>query len=239
MPGLNWGAWDSDTASSSNVNIVGDTFELASAIPHNVVDNFEDASADPPGVYESGETVADYYGGDTGAASRQTSTVAEGSTALNISTSSDGERTISSTSGLPRYPSPGDSFAVNVRASISNTFPRFRWATGDETQTPGGYAVMYDTGNTDELSIFRYDGSGNSTRLKTVSVSENVDEWTRMEVDWGTDGSITARLYDSSNTQLGSTNATDSTYSSGGIGFTHHTSRTGGATSYFDGVRIL
>jgi len=97
-------------------------------------------------------------------------------------------------------------------------------------QSPGttnqNYAVCIEQFGTDRISLARNvidnDVSGTILASSTVSFSTG---WYEVEVDWGTDDSFFISLYDGSENLVTTMSATDSTYISGGIGFTfwfHH-----------------
>ncbi len=104
--------------------------------------------------------------------------------------------------------------------------------SGDETctlfgvQSPGStnenYAVCIEQFGTDRLSLVRdaidNDTSGVVLASTTVSYATG---WYTVEVDWGIDDSFLVSLYDASGTLVATTSATDSNYSTGGIGFTY------------------
>lgn len=103
--------------------------------------------------------------------------------------------------------------------------------SGDETctlfgvQSPGttnqNYAVCLEQFGVDRMSIVRdavdNDASGTILASSTVSYATG---WYTVEVDWATDGTISASLLEQSGTVVASTTATDNTYTSGGYGFT-------------------
>ncbi len=93
-------------------------------------------------------------------------------------------------------------------------------------QTPGSnnnnYAVCLEqVAGTDRMSIAKdvvsNDNDGSGTVLSSTTVSYSTG-WYEVEIRWGTDDSITATLY-SGGSEVASTTVVDSTYTSGGVGF--------------------
>ena len=160
------------------------------------------------------ETV-DEYGGSTGDFSITTSTVYEGSRALtNDSGTFAG---INSTSGLERYPSRGDELHVYFTNASDDNFVSFNFFSQSETDNPERYAVGL-SGVDGNLTLWRQQG-GTLDTLASDSSTQQISGWYRAEIS--TDSTtVYADLYDdSSNSLLGSVQASDTTYSSGGIGF--------------------
>ena len=92
-------------------------------------------------------------------------------------------------------------------------------------QSPGtdndNYAVCFEQFGTDRISLMKdvVDTDGSGTTLATSTFSYTAG-WYEVEIDWLTDDTITVRVYKDSNLEL-TLNATDGTYTSGGIGFTY------------------
>lgn len=210
----------------------------ASAVPDSVVDNFEDADADPAGVYETGDTLTDYYGGDTGDWERQTSTVQSGGHALG-SIGTTNVSVISSTTGLNEYPSQGDSFACYTQATGNNNQESngIFYGTPQEAGSGSisGYFAQVRYGS-DSFHLFLA-SSGSFTELDASTATLSVDTWYDIQVSWGTDGSHAVDIVDSGSV-VASLSTTDSTYTSGGIGF-RQDFNTSNSVSYFDEYRPL
>lgn len=85
------------------------------------------------------------------------------------------------------------------------------------------YAVCIEQFGTDRISLVRdaesTDTVGGVTRLASSSVSYTTG-WYVVEVDWESSDDITVRLYNPSGSLVTTISANDSTYSSGGFGFT-------------------
>ena len=103
--------------------------------------------------------------------------------------------------------------------------------SGDEpctlfgVQSPGttnqNYAVCLEQFGTDRISISENvtdnDTSGTVLASSTVTYSTG---WYEVEIDWRTNNTMTAALYNAAGTLVASTTATDSSYTSGGYGYT-------------------
>jgi hypothetical protein len=103
--------------------------------------------------------------------------------------------------------------------------------SGDETctlfgvQSPGSnnnnYAVCLEQFGTDRVSIAKnvYDNDTNGTILSSTTISYATG-WYEVEIDWDIDDSIDVSVF-SSDTLVATTSVVDSSYTSGGIGFTY------------------
>lgn len=162
------------------------------------------------------------------------------------STRTDGKiGAATTTSGLPHYPSQGDTFKWRVK-EVSESSIIIRHPFGLQSNvSPGvqnnpdeenGYHVRLRFDN-DSLELAKQDGSF-SVLASDSSMTYSLSTWYEPEVDWATDGTITVTLYDLSGTQLGQVSATDTTYTSGGIGFSSDDMGSGTET-YWEFHRIL
>jgi len=228
----------------------GDVLFSASAIPDSVVDNFEDADADPPGVYESGDTVATYYSGDTGAFSRSATGVIENSYGLQNDDTDDVYIVSEPGDGLNKYPETGATvgwFAQSFGDAQNTHFPVtvFNGAYDGSVDGYGFMTASYDGGY---LKIVRID-NGSDTDLQTSSPSLSDGVWYWAEADLpptsGTsEGDIDFRLYNlngdlSRGSQIDSLSATDTNYGDNrGVGFGSTISGYTGETLW-DYVRVL
>jgi len=71
--------------------------------------------------------------------------------------------------------------------------------------------------------------------IDSSPVSATINTWYDIQIEWGSDNTHIATLYDDSGTSLGSVSGTDSTYTDGGIGY-----RVGfGGHGYFDHYRMV
>ncbi|MEY2664987.1 MAG: hypothetical protein RLZZ480_92 [Candidatus Parcubacteria bacterium] len=104
--------------------------------------------------------------------------------------------------------------------------------SGDEVctkfgvQNPGtandNYAVCIEQYGVDRISLVKdvVENESSGTVLATSTVSYSTG-WYEIEVEWGTDDSLNVGLYDAAGTLVTSLSDTDSSYTSGGIGFTY------------------
>lgn len=162
------------------------------------------------------------YSGDTGLFTTVTSPVYGGTYALRPSNTSG--RT---TDGIFRFDDPVSQGQMIRYMQYVDTGA----GSGDEpctifgVQSPGttnqNYAVCLEQFGTDRISIAENvsdnDTSGTVLASSTVSYSTG---WYEVEIDWRTNNTITAALYNSAGTLVASTTATDSSYTSGGYGYT-------------------
>lgn len=173
------------------------------------------------------------YSGDTGAFTVQQSTVYDGTYALEASNGS-GEHAITRTDWTVGQ---GDSITSYYQApdsTVNKLLFGVQSATG-VSNVSGYAAVVYQRGASEAdnaLMVQRYD-NGSSTTLSETNQDVPADTWMELEVVWGTTGTITATLYQTDGTQIMSTSASDTTYTSGGIGFIE-----GIDPGYYDNVRI-
>lgn len=164
------------------------------------------------------------YGGDTGGYSTQTSTVYDQSTAIEGTASSGGYNGISSTSGLPAYPAQGDVLSCRVYLDTANGWADndrmgVMYGTGAETMPPDGYRIDLDAANDDMILAIWNSNGFTSLATANIDVSALTDAWIKLEVDWQSDGTMVFTVYDSSGSSVNSVSATDTTYSSGGVGY--------------------
>jgi len=234
-----------DGATASEV-VAPDGSTVFSAIPDGVVDNFESRTADPAGPYESSDTIADFYSGDTGGFTRTTASVAEGSNALAVSA---GSAAIFSHpgDGLAEYPQEGDTVSFLIRGTSVNDFPVVLSNVQDDP-TPNCYGYEVDTKN-GTISIFRYD-NGNfgdfGSRLVSASVSVSRKTWYYGEVSLpAASNQITFELFNlnASNekgSSINSVQTTDNNVSTAnrGIGWTIRLGSISSATTHFDRYRL-
>jgi hypothetical protein len=124
----------------------------------------------------------------------------------------------------------GDKLSVWVRLA-NGTDGRAYFGFG---ASAGGTLSLVASGSTGELLLEQNTGYGyrviGSARKKWLS-----NRWYRLEVDWGTDGRIVGRVYDSDGTTwLQTVKAATTAIASGGIAF-----RAAGTTVSWDGVRVV
>lgn len=184
----------------------------AALVGTGIVDDFED------------NDLAEYatHNGDSADSTTQGTTVHDGSYALEINTNgSASAHAIESTSGLARYPDPGQTFQVWLRGSpnAQNRDIEFCFATqgAGSAYFPDGYRVTVEPSN-DRMRLHVVDG-GNPSSIASANATLSYDTWYRLEIVWGTGGSIDVTLYDDAGNQLATMSANDSTFSDGGIAF--------------------
>ncbi|MCA9362612.1 DUF2341 domain-containing protein, partial [Candidatus Kaiserbacteria bacterium] len=143
--------------------------------------------------------------------------------------------------GLDASPGPNDKATdgiarTDITVSQGNIIRYMQYidtsaGSGDEVCTMFGvqspvtsnqnYAVCLEQFGTDRVSLVRNventDSTGTVLASSTISFATG---WYEVEVDWQTDNTIDVSVYDSAGALQATTTATDSTYSSGGIGFT-------------------
>lgn len=177
------------------------------------------------------------YSGDTGKFSEQSNTVQVGECALEAVAENGDPFAIQSQSGLDNYPSAGDTFEY--------------WAKpGEGPNGRGGSTVLkfgvQDTANYYQLTLDSDNGdlefskvSGGSVAFTaTASAGISPTSWYRVEVAWGSSGTINITVFDGSGSEQGSLSKTDSEFTSGGIIWETATFDSATTTNYFDGAVI-
>ena len=219
-------------------------------IPDSVVDNFED---DPEGIYESGQTLNDYYTfGDQADFARTQSNVAEGSFAVELVTNNGREAMWSNPGdGLNNYPEHGDSLRVLLRGPGDDPEPGPIFNVEDSA-SPGGYIMRLRVfpGEIELIKVNDFstsdwaDSSSNFNTLDTTSVSVSSDTWYWAEVtpSWSGDNNISATIYEFDNgsrgSSLGTVSATDSTYEDNqGVGV--HSGSSQDTGTIVDGIEVI
>lgn len=200
----------------------GDGTVIYSASTVTTVDDFEDGD------------IAE-YSGDTGAMTVQTGTVYSGSYALQLDTDGTFKELVSAT-GLNAYPQAGDIFEAYHRLGGVNDGPVYNFGTQAENRNDCYQVGM--RGNDDTFVIHEISG-GNATSLGSTSVpfSNHANEWLNSVTEWGSDGTITITIYDSTNTEIGNLTVTSTAYTSGGIGWCGNTADAS-STLYHDYMEI-
>lgn len=210
--------WEKWTQNHENTTINDGTLvlsELGSA--NTIVDNFEDNDISE-------------YSGDTGAYSIDSTIVKEGSYSL-YGESGGNEKRIYSTSGLDNYIEAGDNWTYYQYASTSvNSAFVFGFQDTDH------YYFLNCSTQDDKFLLKRKDDTNEVLAVEYTSVPSG--EWMKVEFEWKTDGTINIFIYDNANNQLGSLSANDSTWSSGGIGYSVNTA-SGTEYAYWDNIQII
>lgn len=192
------------------------------------VDDFEDG--------DLSEYVDAYGSGST-----QTGTVYNGSVAGQHDTTGAQKAIVISTSGLPYYPSAGDTFRYYHYVQDSQWVGIIGWASqgtstsseGDRNPDSGGYCI--ETRFNDQLHFVK-----DNSRVASVSLGGYTGEWTYTEVTWGGGGTMDVTLHRASDdSQFGSISHTDTEYTSGGIHWGADSYSGNSHTYYIDFIHVL
>jgi len=192
---------------------------LIEVVDTRIVDTFEDGD------------LAEYGHTSGGNIRTSTSVVFEGTQALEWNGNGGGYAY--SVSGLPNYPSAGDTFEFriyvdgNANQAAAQTY--FGVPSLPSGRFAGDYNVILDQG------AFRLAGPGLSA---STGVGYPSNEWLRVEVDWGVGGTITATLEAADGSALATISDSDTTYTTGGVGVAN-TNDDGSTQIYRDQWRIL
>jgi len=135
-----------------------------------------------------------------------------------------------SLSGLPAYPTRGDTFSYRVEFTDSDSQTRMEFGADGSGNR---YSVVL--GSQDGL-LFRKLSSGSFSNLKSSSFTAAADTTYRVEVEWG-DPTISVRVYQSGS-QVASLQVDETTYDSGGIRFGLY-DRDTASSAYFDDLTLV
>lgn len=222
------------------LNSIETRARLSIDTPVRTVDGFEDGDLSE-------------YVGETGSFSVQGTTVKVGSNALKaenetntgITSALINEMFDNTFAPLDHYPLPGDTFDCWVRIDSqgdSGNAAAIGWASNNLDQSgnnPDGYKVQVSADNSN-FELKKRDG-GQSTSLASAAPTLSNDTWYRVHVDWGTDGTMTCKLYDDTGSLVETISATDTTFKEGGISFFLNASGGSGSANdacYWDDFRI-
>lgn len=171
--------------------------------------------------FESGNLSA--YGGTTSAFNVQSGTVKSGTFAL--AGGGSGGPTISDTGVTTKR---GQRFYCQIRLTNAERGGGFLYCTQNETDSSDGYFARVHA-DIDVLVLYRYSG-GSLTSIAADDFDPSTGLWYELRVDLTADGDHTLSVHDQTGTELAATpTVTDTTYSSGGIGF-----RADATTVYID-----
>jgi hypothetical protein len=189
----------------------------------SVVEDFEASRYDDQGL-----SLSDRFGGDLTKYSRQQQTVLEGSFSLEHTGSSGGQ--VISDTGPTLTQGDTIRFDAQARNGVDLLIAIF---TQNETSTPGGYALqLRPNDNTARLWIL--DGSGNlNTLFVTQTGALTTGTKYTLEIDTTTSGTLTGKVLSDNNGNTLSGSTTDTTYTSGGIGF-----YSVGGSGFVDNIRV-
>lgn len=232
---------------NAHARVGGELRELVipSAIPDSVVDNFENADADPAGVYDSGETLADYYAGASNTWERTTSDAPEGQHGLS---QLDGESGSSSVlislpgDGLNRYPEAGETVGFLIRyEDVDRPFPGIILLADGPPDSNDGYQFIW---RHDDMRIVKNDDGGFSTLSDTTNGLTAGDwHWAEVDLPTSSDSTIEFRWYEldaglERGDFLDSLSANDNDFAgNNGIGFRN--AAPGGPATVCDWIRVL
>lgn len=184
-----------------------------------LIDGFED------------QDLSEYFGA-TDRASISSNRVLDGSYSLAKSTGGLGGYLINSTSELNYYPEAGDTVYVHFYAGDSSDTVYFDFGYQDSSNL---YRAIMRSDRYGPTVLKIENGSGtNITPIGNSSMPTN--QWVEMRIDWSTDGTIRFRVTDGSGTVVYDETGTDTSFTSGGIGFGHDNSSSRATTIYFDRV---
>lgn len=167
-----------------SVGILGRTVIQANTLPESVVDNLESNDSEPFGPYAPGETLAEYYRGDTGAVTRASSDSIEGDYYLEV-TDSNGPHQIYSISGdgLPRYPKYGEIISFYVYDdSYETNNPGILYGVDENNNGINGYLVYFNS-TYNYVEIQRIDDGG-ETSIDTGASVLNSNTLYEIEIEW-------------------------------------------------------
>jgi len=209
-----------DGTDVQEITVDGQT--VFTAGPTNDIANFNSGSLDSA------------FTGDRGNYSVVSSPTIEGSHSLTDSAS--GGETIYASNGLPDLPGPGDTFSTYIRGDGGSNFQRVLFGGPDGDNCYGAAAGSFGSSPRIEKIV-----SGSATGLASGSSSTNGD-WFDLEVEFGSGGNITVRLFSvnqstgSRISQIDSVTTTDTTFSTAGLGFQNGSSS---RTHRYDNVRLF
>lgn len=213
--GVGWGVTPEGTQLTDDEVIFDFARTVTSAA---VIDDFEDSN-----ITE--------YNGDTGSAStdnRSNIPTEHGDFALKIT----GTATIQAPAGnLNNDASPGNTFKTQHYVT-SGSISRHLFGVQDASNH---YFVEADSVNGD-VRLAKVDGGTTSTITEDTSASVPTDEWSQFEIEWKSSGTIEVDYFDSAGNTVSSISGSDSTFTSGGHGWSEQGSS---VTSYFDYARTV
>jgi hypothetical protein len=169
---------------------------------------------------DSGCAIDDFEDGDLdeyttkhGSPSIKTSPTYFGEYVLSLA----GDTELVSTSGLSKYPTSGTRSRWRVRTGSTETV-ELEYGVQD-TKTDVHYTIEINFKN-DGVRLHYDDGSNRTTLARDdAGCILTTDEWFRVELDWRENGTHTVSVFNSAETLLTRISATDSSLSSGGVGY--------------------
>jgi len=198
---------------------------VPSFIPDTVVDHFEES------LYEDQNlSLSDRYGGDTGSFQRQTSTVNEGSYALEMTAGG-----VINDAGPNQTIVEDTEYRFDLLTTDGSNWPVQHLMIGTEDNSTQGYGIQLRPSENDaRLAEF---SSGFNALATTSSGSVSASTWYRCFFEKQSDNTINFGILSDDNTNKLSGSYTDSSdlFSSGGVGM----SISGSATGYWDNIRSV
>lgn len=208
----------------------------------STIDDGSGGSTTAGTIIESWEdgTIGTEWSGSTSAFGIDTTTASDGSNSLYYDGAAvNGWSHLISTSGLSDYPQQGDTFRYGIYFSSNSADAQcvLSWAAQSETWPPNGYGlrINHNPSSADDITLEK-DFSAFSDTSASTTATTPVDEWLTCVVGWADDGTLTGTVYDSADTQLAQVTATDTAYTSGGLGFEANYSSD--ASPRLDAIRI-
>lgn len=187
-----------------------------------------------------GGSIGSAWGGNTGSFGVDTATASDGDNSLYYDGATvSGWHHLVSTSGLSEYPQQGDTFrwGMYIGPNAGGAVSVFTWAAQSATWAPNGYGVRINRNPSSSNTIqLEKDFTAFSASSASTTAPIPQSEWLTCVVDWADDGTMTFTLFDAAGTQLGQVSATDTTYTTGGLGF--EASDSAGASPRFDAIQI-
>lgn len=175
-----------------------------------IIDDFEDQDLDEYNITK----------GSSGDFTIVSSTVFNGNQSLEINSPGGNGKKIRSNTGLENYPEQGSEFKIPFFFDTAND-PSIRFLFGSQSDTNDNNCYRVVAKGVDNRVYFQKIESGSiSTLFNNTSVNVPTGEWAEIFVSWGSSGEITIEILDNNGDNRGGGSATDTTFSSGGIGFT-------------------
>lgn len=186
-----------------------------------LIDGFEDGAIDE-------------YSGSTAAYSATTANPYDGDYALEATTTSAGSQTITRTD-VTWGPSDDSTLQCQLNREHSGAL-----LYGAQSTDAYYYAQLSDSGDRDTtLQIAKLDDGFVGIDSAPLGIDRTAYDWLRVVVDWQTDATISATVYDQQATELGSVTATDTTYGAGGVGVDVYASGSTETTTYLDTIETV
>jgi hypothetical protein len=234
------------------------TFKSDASLDSNIITDAGHDEVDLPQVrnlsvvdFESGR-IGDSFdtrtSGSSGVVEVQDSVVRDGEFALRVfdTGASDSGSVINSLDGLDSYIQRGDSFSFKIRYESTQNFQAtFSFCVKKPDRTAFGLPTTGYSIRLTSSGSFSIAKSRNNSILKEVngsfSVSNNRDEWLRVDATISKDGEIFASLFDdTTDEKVAEVSLNDKEFDSGGIeiGAFETESGTGSKAVYFDSIAL-